>query len=103
MDPAWRGHDAIHSQLWLEDAGAGDCLRALNLSRPRTPIGYLALRSRQIRNIPQDLDIGGNLPDRIRVEVRAPSGRLTRDNLADAAVVLDLLRCSPRPAHLYGS
>jgi len=49
----------------------------------------------EFQNIPQDLDIGGNLPDRIRVEVRGPSGRLTRDNLADAAVVLDLSDAHP--------
>lgn len=44
----------------------------------------------EFKNIPDDLDIGGNLPDRVRLEVRGPSGRLSRDNLADAAVVLDL-------------
>lgn len=44
----------------------------------------------EFKNIPDDLDIGGNLPDRVRLEVRGPSGRLTRDNLTDAAVVLDL-------------
>ena len=32
----------------------------------------------------------GNLPDRVRLEVRGPSGRLTRDNLSAVAVVLDL-------------
>jgi hypothetical protein len=37
-----------------------------------------------------DLDIDGNLPDRVRLEVRGPSGRLTRDNLSAVAVVLDL-------------
>jgi len=44
----------------------------------------------EFKNIPEDLDIGGNLPDRVRLEVRGPAGRLSRDNLADAAVVLDL-------------
>lgn len=42
------------------------------------------------RNMRDDLDIDGNLPDRVRLEVRGPSGRLTRDNLAAVAVVLDL-------------
>jgi YbbR domain-containing protein len=42
------------------------------------------------RNMRDDLDIEGNLPDRVRLEVRGPSGRLTRDNLAAVAVVLDL-------------
>jgi YbbR domain-containing protein len=44
----------------------------------------------EFQNLPDDLDIGGNLPDRVRLEVRGPSGRLSRDNLADIAVVLDL-------------
>jgi YbbR domain-containing protein len=42
------------------------------------------------KNMRGDLDIDGNLPDRVRLEVRGPSGRLTRDNLSAAAVVLDL-------------
>lgn len=49
----------------------------------------------EFKNIPNDLDIGGNLPDRIRVEVRGPSGRLSRDNLENAAVVLDLSDARP--------
>lgn len=44
----------------------------------------------QFKNIPDDLDIGSNVPDRIHIEVRGPSGRLSRDNLSDLAVVLDL-------------
>jgi YbbR domain-containing protein len=44
----------------------------------------------EFKNIPDDLDIGSNVPDRIHVEVRGPSGRLSRDNLSDLAVVLDL-------------
>ena len=42
------------------------------------------------KNMRDDLDIDGNLPDRVRLEVRGPSGSLTRDNLATVAVVLDL-------------
>jgi YbbR domain-containing protein len=42
------------------------------------------------KNMRDDLDIEGNLPDRVRLEVRGPSGRLTRDNLSAVAVVLDL-------------
>jgi YbbR domain-containing protein len=42
------------------------------------------------KNMRGDLDIDGNLPDRVRLEVRGPSGRLTRDNLSAVAVVLDL-------------
>jgi YbbR domain-containing protein len=44
----------------------------------------------EFKNLPDDLDIAGNLPDRVRVEVRGPSGRLSRDNLAAVAMVLDL-------------
>ena len=47
------------------------------------------------RNPPDDLDIRGALPDRIRLEVRGPSGRLTGDNLAAVAVVLDLADATP--------
>jgi YbbR domain-containing protein len=42
------------------------------------------------KNMRDDLDIDGNLPDRVRLEVRGPSGSLTRDNLSTVAVVLDL-------------
>src|SRR5580698_1196159 len=42
------------------------------------------------KNPPDDLDVDGNLPDRVRLEVRGPSGSLTRDNLSTVAVVLDL-------------
>jgi YbbR domain-containing protein len=44
----------------------------------------------ELKNIPDDLDIGSNVPDRVHLEVRGPSGRLSRDNLADAAMILDL-------------
>ena len=42
------------------------------------------------KNMRDDLDIDGNLPDRVRLEVRGPSGSLTRDSLSEVAVVLDL-------------
>jgi YbbR domain-containing protein len=44
----------------------------------------------ELKNIPEDVDIGSNVPDRVHLEVRGPSGRLSRDNLADAALILDL-------------
>jgi YbbR domain-containing protein len=44
----------------------------------------------EFKNMRDDLDISGNLPDRVRLEVRGPSGRLSRDSLATVAVVLDL-------------
>ena len=42
------------------------------------------------KNLRDDLDISGSLPDRVRLELRGPSGRLTRDNLSTVAVLLDL-------------
>lgn len=44
----------------------------------------------EFKNMRDDLDIGGNLPDRVRLELRGPSGRLSRDNLSAVAAVLDL-------------
>jgi len=44
----------------------------------------------EFKNIPEDLDIGSNVPERLRLELRGPSGRLSRDNLTDVAVILDL-------------
>src|SRR5271170_2817250 len=44
----------------------------------------------EFKNMRDDLDISGNLPDRVFLEVRGPSGRLTRDNLSSVAAVLDL-------------
>jgi YbbR domain-containing protein len=46
----------------------------------------------QFKNMRDDLDISGNLPDRVILEVRGPSGRLTRDNLS---TVLDLSDAQP--------
>ena len=44
----------------------------------------------EFKNMPDDLDFSTSVPDRVRLEVRGQSGRLSRDNLADVAVVLDL-------------
>jgi YbbR domain-containing protein len=44
----------------------------------------------ELKNIPDDLDIGSNVPERAHLEVRGPSGRLSHDNLADIALILDL-------------
>jgi YbbR domain-containing protein len=49
----------------------------------------------EFKNMRDDLDIIGNLPDRIFLEVRGPSGRLTRDNLSTVAAVLDLFDAQP--------
>ncbi len=44
----------------------------------------------EFKNMPDDLDISSEMPERARLEIRGASGRLTRDNLAEAAVMLDL-------------
>lgn len=49
----------------------------------------------EFKNPPNNLDVEGNLPDRVRIEVRGPSGRLTRDGLSSVAVVLDLSDAEP--------
>jgi len=49
----------------------------------------------EFKNMRDDLDIIGNLPDRVILEVRGPSGRLTRDNLSTVAAVLDLSDAQP--------
>jgi len=49
----------------------------------------------EFKNIPGDLDIESNLPDRVHLELRGPSGRLSRDSLADLAVILDLQDAHP--------
>jgi YbbR domain-containing protein len=49
----------------------------------------------EFKNMRDDLDITGNLPDRVILEVRGPSGRLTRDNLSTVAAVLDLSDAQP--------
>jgi YbbR domain-containing protein len=49
----------------------------------------------EFKSIPEDLDIGSNLPDHVRLEIRGPSGRLSHDNLADLAVILNLADARP--------
>jgi len=44
----------------------------------------------EFKNLPEDLDISSAVPERIHIEIRGPSGRLSRDYLADLALVLDL-------------
>jgi len=44
----------------------------------------------EFKNLPSDLDISSDVPDRVHLEVRGPSTRLSRDYLSDLAVVLDL-------------
>jgi len=49
----------------------------------------------QFKNIPDDIDFGTGVPDRINLEVRGPADRLTRAQLADLAVVFDLRDAKP--------
>jgi YbbR domain-containing protein len=42
------------------------------------------------RNLPQEMLIGSDALDTVRLELRGPAGRLTAGSLADLAVVLDL-------------
>jgi len=49
----------------------------------------------EFKNIPEDLDMGANVPERVHIEVRGPSGRLSRENLVDAAMVIDLSDAHP--------
>lgn len=47
------------------------------------------------KNMQDNLDIEGTLPTSVRVELRGPSGQLTRENLSTVAVVLDLSDAHP--------
>ncbi|MBZ5610910.1 MAG: hypothetical protein LAP38_21815 [Acidobacteriia bacterium] len=44
----------------------------------------------EFKNMPEDLDFSTAVPDNVHVELRGQSGRLSRDNLAGLAVILDL-------------
>jgi YbbR domain-containing protein len=44
----------------------------------------------EFKNMPNDLDFSTAVPDRVRLELRGQSGRLSRENLSDIAVELDL-------------
>lgn len=49
----------------------------------------------EFKSLPDDLDIGSNVPERVHLELRGPSGRLSRDSLSDLAVILDLRDAHP--------
>ncbi len=42
------------------------------------------------KDLPKDLEIGSEVVDRVHIEIRGPSGKLSPSSLADTAVVLDL-------------
>lgn len=42
------------------------------------------------KNLPRDIEIGSDVPDRVHIELRGPAGRLSPARLAEASVLLDL-------------
>ncbi|MBK5291037.1 MAG: YbbR-like domain-containing protein [Acidobacteriia bacterium] len=44
----------------------------------------------QFKNIPTDLEVSSDLLDKVQLEVRGPSGKLTPASLSETSVVLDL-------------
>ena len=42
------------------------------------------------RNVPDDLEISSDVPDRVHLEIRGPSGKLSSASLAELAVQFDL-------------
>lgn len=42
------------------------------------------------KNVPRDLQISSDVPDRVRLELRGPSGKLTPSSLGELTVVFDL-------------
>ncbi len=42
------------------------------------------------KELPRDLEIGSDVPDRVHVEIRGPAGKLTPASLSETAVLLDL-------------
>ena len=68
---------AIAALLWLATVGEPEGATSLSV-----PIYY--------RNAPKDLEISSTMLDRVRLEVRGPSSKLRQQELADAAVIIDL-------------
>lgn len=65
--------------LWFAVVGEPELATSLS-----APVEY--------RNLPRDLEISSDVVDRIHLEVRGPSGKLTPSRLMDTAVILDLAR-----------
>src|SRR5277367_623726 len=68
--------------LWLAVAREPEVATSLSV-----PVEY--------KNMRDNLDTTGSLPDRVRLELRGPSGRLARENLSGVAVLLDLSDAQP--------
>jgi hypothetical protein len=43
-----------------------------------------------LKNLPRDIEVASDIPDRVHLELRGPEGKLTAARLADTAVFLDL-------------
>ena len=68
---------AVAFLLWLAIVGEPEQSIAISI-----PIEY--------KNIPPDLEISSEVPDKLRVEVRGPSRRLSPAGLATSAVIINL-------------
>ena len=44
----------------------------------------------EFRNLPKDLEISSEVPERLRLEIRGPSGKLGADMTASTAAIIDL-------------
>ncbi len=44
----------------------------------------------EFKSMPEDLDFSSTVPDRVQLEIRGQSGRLSRENLSGVAAVLNL-------------
>ena len=42
------------------------------------------------KNLPRDLEVGSDVPDRVHIELRGPAGKLSAARLSETAVLLDL-------------
>ena len=42
------------------------------------------------KNLPRELEIGSDVPDRVHLELRGPAGKLSPSSLADTSVLVDL-------------
>ena len=74
----WKlGSLLISAMLWLAIVGEPELV-----TTHTAPIVY--------KGLPQDLLIGSDALDGVRVELRGPSSKLTASNLSDLAVLLDL-------------
>jgi hypothetical protein len=44
-----------------------------------------------LKNLPRDIEVGSDIPDRVHLELRGAAGKLTAARLADTAVFLDAM------------